>query len=98
MSAAGGHTRSLRWLGPVVAWAAMMGALVVIVLIAVGSEGAVRFYGALALSAVMLTTLAFGLAGIGRESALVRLVGCTAFLFIALMFVLSFNDLLTRLR
>ncbi len=98
MSDAGRDTRSFRWLGPAIAWAAMMGALVLIVLVGANGAGALQFYGALALSAVMLVTLAFGLVEIGRESALVRLVGCSAFLFIALMFVLSFNDLLTRLR
>ena len=89
---------SMRWLGPTVAWAIMMSALALLVLLGLDGAGDAQFYGALALSALMLLTLAFGLVGIGRESALTRLVGGAAFLFIALMFFLSFVDLLTRLR
>jgi hypothetical protein len=53
---------------------------------------------ALTLAAAMLLTLAFGLVGVGRNPALLRLVACAAFLFLALMFLLSFVDLLTRLN
>jgi hypothetical protein len=53
---------------------------------------------ALALAAAMLLTLAFGLVGVGRNPALLRLVAGAAFLFLALMFLLSFVDLMTRLR
>jgi hypothetical protein len=87
-----------HWRGPALAWAILISALVLIVLVGLYGAGAVRFHGALALSAVMLLTLAFGLVGLARESALTRLVGSAAFLFIALMFFLSFADLLTRLR
>ena len=52
---------------------------------------------ALGLAAAMLLTLAFGLVGVGRSPALLRLVAGAAFLFLALMFLLSFVDLLTRL-
>jgi hypothetical protein len=76
----------------------MISALVLIILLGLYGAGALRFYGALALSVVMLLTLAFGLVGLARESVLTRLVGSAAFLFIALMFFLSFADLLTRLR
>ena len=48
-------------------------------------------------AALMLFALAFGLVGVGREPALMRLVSGAAFLFLALMFFLSFIDLMTRL-
>jgi hypothetical protein len=56
-----------------------------------------RSIAALGLAAAMLLTLAFGLVGMGRNPALFRLVAAAAFLFLALMFLLSFIDLLTRL-
>ena len=98
MSDRGRKADSFYWVGPTIAWAIMISALVLIVLLGLYGAGALRFYGALALSALMLLTLAFGLVGLARESALTRLVGGAAFLFIGLMFFLSFTDLLTRLR
>lgn len=98
MSEAGRNRCAFRWAGPTIAWAIMISALVPAVLLGLHGGGALRFYGALALSAVMLLTLAFGLVGLARESPLTRLVGGAAFLFIALMFFLSFTDLMTRLR
>ena len=76
----------------------MIVGLGLIVLLGLYGAGEVRFFGALALSALMLLTLAFGLVGLSRESALIRLVGGAAILFLSLMFFLSFADLLTRLR
>ena len=98
MSEANRAPPSLQWRAPTIAWAIMIAALVLIVVVAFFGAGDLRFYGALALSAVMLVTLAFGLVGMRRESALIRLVGGAASLFIALMFFLSFTDLMTRLR
>jgi hypothetical protein len=98
MSEQGRNSGSLHWRGPTIAWAIMISALVLIVLLGVYVAGSLRFYGALGLAALMLLTLAFGLVGIGHESALKRLVGAAAFMFLALMFFLSFTDLLTRLR
>ncbi len=98
MSEQGRNSRSLHGRGPAIAWAIMIFGLVLIVLLGVYGAGALRFYGALALSAALLLTLAFGLIGLSRQSPLIRLVGGAAFLFIALMFFLSFTDLLTRLR
>jgi hypothetical protein len=98
MSAPAQKAKSPAWRGPTTAWAVMMWGLVLMLLIALYGGGSVSFYGALGLSAVMLLTLAFGLVGISRESPLTRLVGGAAFLFIALMFFLSFVDLLTRIR
>ena len=75
-----------------------MCALVCAVLLGVYGAGELRFGGGLALAAVMLLTLAFGLVGVGREPALMRLVAGAAFMFLALMFFLSFTDLVTRIR
>ena len=72
----------------------MLIALVCIVLLGVYGSGDLRFGGALALAAVMLLTLAFGLVGVATEPALLRLVAGAAFMFLALMFFLSFNDLI----
>ena len=52
----------------------MIVGLGLIVLLGLYGAGEVRFFGALALSALMLLTLAFGLVGLSRESALIRLV------------------------
>ena len=98
MSEAGHNASSLRWRGPAIAWVAMISALILIVLLGLYGAGDLRFYGALGLSALMLLTLAFGLVGLNRESTLTKLVGGAAFLFLALMFFLSFADLLTRLQ
>lgn len=89
---------ALQWRGPTIAWVIMLCALAGLVMLGVYGSGDLRFGGALALAAVMLLTLAFGLVGIGNEPALLRLVAGAAFMFLALMFLLSFNDLLTRIR
>jgi len=89
---------SLEWRGPAIAWLIISCALVCVVLLGVYGSGDLRFGGALGLAAVMLLTLAFGLVGLGSEPALMRLVAGAAFMFLALMFFLSFNDLLTRIR
>lgn len=60
--------------------------------------GEFRADAALAISATMLATLAVGLVGVGREPPLLRLVAGAASLFLALMFSLSFVDIMTRLR
>ncbi len=98
MSEAGRNGDRFLWRGPAIAWAIMIVGLVLIVLLGLYGAGQVRFLGALALSALMLLTLAFGLVGLSRESALIRLVAGAAMLFLSLMFFLSFTDLLTRLR
>jgi hypothetical protein len=85
------------WRGPARAWAIIICALIGVVLLGVYASGDLRFAGALGLSALMLLTLAFGLVGVGREPALMRLVSGAAFLFLTLMFFLSFIDLMTRL-
>jgi hypothetical protein len=94
----GRRNPALQWLGPLIAWAVILCALVGLVLLGVYGSGGLRFFGALALAAMMLLTLAFGLVGVGKEPALLRLVAGAAFMFLSLMFFLSFTDLLTRLR
>ncbi len=98
MSDADGRTKKLQWRGPGFSWGIMLIALVCIVLLGVYGSGDLRFGGALALAAVMLLTLAFGLVGVATEPPLMRLVAGAAFMFLALMFFLSFNDLITRIR
>ncbi len=98
MSGADSRTENLRWRGPALAWGIMLIALACIILLGVYGSGDLRFGGALALAAVMLLTLAFGLVGVLAEPALLRLVAGAAFMFLALMFFLSFNDLITRVR
>ena len=98
MSGADSRAENLQWRGPVLAWGIKLTALLCIVLLGVYGSGDLRFGGALALAAVMLLTLAFGLAGVATEPALLRLAAGAAFMFVALMFFLSFNDLITRVR
>jgi len=88
----------VAWLGPILAWVVLLFATAAVAWLGVGASGGLRFGGALALAALMLGTLAFGLVGVGRNPALLRLVAGAAFLFLALMFFLSFADLMTRLR
>ncbi|HZZ63203.1 MAG TPA: hypothetical protein VFE63_18890 [Roseiarcus sp.] len=98
MSDANRPPPTLHWVGPVIAWAIIMCALVGVVLLGVYGSGDLRFGGALGLAAVMLLTLAFGLVGVADEPPLMRLVAGAAFMFLALMFFLSFVDLVTRIR
>jgi hypothetical protein len=91
-------TAELQWRGPAIAWAIIVVALACLVVLGVYGSGDLRFGGALLMAAVMLVTLAFGLVGVGTEPALLRLVAGAAFMFLALMFFLSFNDLMTRIR
>jgi hypothetical protein len=98
MSDAGRRSENLHWRGPTIAWGIMLIALFCIVLLGLYGSGDLRFAGALALAAVMLLTLAFGLVGVAAEPPLMRLVAGAGFMFLALMFFLSFNDLLTRIR
>ncbi len=98
MSPTDHEPQRLRWRGPTAAWAIIMCAVAGLVLLGVYGAGAARFAGGLALAALMLLALAFGLVGVGREPPLMRLVAGAAFMFLALMFFLSFTDLMTRIR
>jgi hypothetical protein len=90
--------QGLRWGGPVVAWLLILCVVAVVTWLGTRSPTEGHSIAALALAAVMLLTLAFGLVGVGRNPALLRLVAGAAFLFLALMFLLSFVDLTTRLN
>ena len=97
MSSTDHERQRLRWLGPTAAWAIIMCAVAGLVLLDAYGAGDARFGGGLAL-ALMLLTLAFGLVGVADEPPLMRLVAGAAFMFLALMFFLSFTDLMTRIR
>lgn len=90
--------QGLRWLGPLVAWLVILCGVAVVTWLGTRSAGEGHAIAALALAAAMLLALAFGLVGVGRNPALLRLVAGAAFLFLALMFMLSFVDLMTRLN
>ena len=87
----------LRWLGPFVAWLLILCGVVVVTWLGIRSANEANSIAALALATAMLLTLAFGMAGVGRNPSVLRLVAGAAFLFLALMFLLSFVDLVTRL-
>lgn len=90
--------QSLRWLGPLASWLLILCGVAVVTWLGARSPGEGQSIAALALAAAMLLTLAFGLVGVGRNPSLLRLVAGAAFLFLALMFLLSFVDLMTRLN
>jgi hypothetical protein len=87
----------LRWLGPLVAWLLILCGVAVVTWLGTAPPSSRQSIAALALAAAMLLLLTFGLVGVGRNPALLQLVAGAAFLFLALMFLLSFVDLLTRL-
>ena len=92
------RTQKVAWLGPALAWIVLICGTAAVTWLGLEASGRLRFGGALAIAALMLGTLAFGLVGVGRNPALLRLIAGAAFLFLALMFFLSFTDLMTRLR
>lgn len=90
--------RGLQWLGPLIAWLLILCGVAAVTWLGTASPSERQSIAALGLAVAMLLTLAFGLVGVGRNPALLRLVAGAAFLFLALMFLLSFADLMTRLR
>ena len=90
--------RGLQWLGPLVAWILILCGVAAVTWLGTAPPSQRQSIAALALAAAMLLALAFGLVGVGRNPALLRLVAGAAFLFLALMFMLSFVDLMTRLN
>jgi hypothetical protein len=92
------RAQNVAWLGPTLAWIVLLLGTAAVTWLGLETTGRLRFGGALAIAALMLGTLAFGLVGVGGKPALVRLVAGAGFLFLALMFFLSFTDLMTRLR
>jgi hypothetical protein len=83
------------WFAPVAAWLAMLAALALCVALPRLLQGDF-FFPTLAVSAAMLLTLAFGLAGVRSLSPLDRVAAGAAFLFLTLLLLLSFVDLSTR--
>ena len=81
---------------PIAAWAGMLAALTLCLLVPHIAPSGWVFAATLATSASMLLLLAFGLAGVGSLSGLDRLAAGAAFLFLALLLMLSFTDLATR--
>ena len=90
--------RGVQWLGPFGAWLVILCGIAVVTWLGTRPPSEGHSIAALTLAAAMLLTLAFGLVGVGRNPALLRLVAGAAFLFLALMFMLSFVDLMTRLN
>lgn len=88
----------LPWRAPVAAWALMLAALGAITVVGVEASGALRVCLAMGGSALMLAALAVGLVGLGKSPALTRLASSAGFVFVAILFLLTFTDLLTRLR
>ena len=89
--------RGLQWLGPLVAWILILCGVATVTWLGTAPPSQRQSIAALALAAAMLLALAFGLVGVGRNLALLRLVAGAAFFLLALMFMLSFVDLMTRL-
>ncbi len=90
------QTASIAWKGPVAAWALMGLLLGGLLYVALYLHGAQRFWFALAGSASLIATLGFVLVGVARLDPLKRLVASVGWLFLALMLMMSFADLLTR--
>jgi hypothetical protein len=90
--------QNVAWFGPAIAWIVLLCATAAVTWLGLEASGRLRFAGALVIAAFMLGTLAFGLVGVGRNPALLRLIAGAAFLFLAVMFFLSFADLMTPLR
>ena len=89
--------RRLQWIGLFAAWLLILCGVTTVTWLGTTSPSERQSIEALGLAVAMLLTLAFGLVGVGRNPVLLRLVAGAAFLFLALMFLLSFVDLLTRL-
>ena len=87
----------LPWRGPTIGWAVIVLALAAVLFVGETFSGPSRFVGALVLAALMLGALALGPVGLSREKSLLRLIAGAGFFFIAILFLLTFADLLTRL-
>ena len=90
--------RTFAWRGPTLGWAAIVILLATILTLNVVLIGPLRFIVVMSLTALMLTALALGLVGVSHEKSLQRLIGGAGFFFIFILFLLTFVDLLTRLR
>jgi FtsH-binding integral membrane protein len=88
----------LAWRGPTIGWAAIVFLLCVVLLVGMAVSGPSRFPLVIFLAAIMLVGLALGPVGLAGEKKLLRLVACTGFFFITILFLLTFADLVTRLN
>jgi cytochrome c oxidase subunit IV len=88
----------LPWRRPTFGWLAILALLGGVLLIGETVTGSFRFAIIMILAGFMLAALAIGPVGIGRESSLTRLIAGAGFFFILILFLLTFADLLTRLR
>ena len=89
--------KELAWRAPTIGWIAIVLLWVVVLVVAKTISGPLRFPLAMLLAASMLVALALGPVGLARERGLLRLVACAGFFFIAILFILSFADVLARL-
>jgi hypothetical protein len=70
---------------------------IVVIIVGETISGPLRFPLAMLLAASMLVALALGPVGLTRQRGLLQLVACAGFFFIAVLFILSFADLVARL-
>ena len=89
--------KELAWRGPTIGWMTIVLLWVVVLIVGKTISGSLRFPLAMLLTAAMLVALALGPVGLMREKGLLRLVACAGFFFIAVLFILSFADLVARL-
>ena len=83
------------WIGPALAWLALMGLLALSVLVAHLPLGPFKLPLNLALVAVQAALMGLVFMRLNQASTLVRLAAVGAFLWIALLFVLTFAAVLT---
>jgi hypothetical protein len=95
---AASRAREISWRGPLVAWALGLAAFATMLLLGGATHGLAHFASSMALSALALAALALGLVGIVRQPKLIWLVAAGGLFFVAVMFLLSFADVTTRLR
>ncbi|WP_158914490.1 oxidase [Caulobacter sp. S45] len=84
------------WLGPILAWAALLTLLALNVVLAGLPLGVFKLPANLAVAALQAIVMGLVFMRLNRASWLVRLCAVSAFLWISLMFILAFADTLTR--
>jgi hypothetical protein len=92
------QNQRLEWRRPVLSWIVILCGVAAVSCLGVAKPERIYPFVAMAMAAAMLLTLAFGFVGVRRNPPLLRLIGGAGFLFLSLMFALSFADLLTRLH
>jgi hypothetical protein len=89
--------QELAWRGPTIGWMTIVLLSVAVLIIGKMIARPLHFPLAMLLAASMLITPALGPVGLAREKGLLRLIACAGFFFIAVLFILSFADLVARL-